>query len=168
MMHKKDARATVQARYEAITDNEYQTLVIEVQRNVTKLFTTLASAHRLAVLSYHANPLWREVPLESLESWNPNCTFEYALLARDAPLPGGNYALIFVPLYGFTLDGYRLGHGAGWYDTLLALQPNALRIGVGTRYGLVDFGTDPHDVPMDIIVTDDGIITFTEVDIPVK
>lgn len=63
---------------------------------------------------------------------------------------------LIVPLVGFDEAGYRLGYGAGYYDrTLAALDPKPLCIGVGLELGrLPSIRPQPHDVPMDVIVTE--------------
>ena len=68
--------------------------------------------------------------------------------------------LCIVPLVGFDRHGYRLGYGAGFYDrTLAAATPRPRTIGVGFASAQLDsIHPQPHDVPMDVIVTDGGII----------
>jgi len=68
--------------------------------------------------------------------------------------------LCIVPLVGFDRQGYRLGYGAGFYDrTLAAATPRPRTIGVGFASAQLDsIHPQPHDVPMDVIVTDGGII----------
>jgi 5-formyltetrahydrofolate cyclo-ligase len=66
--------------------------------------------------------------------------------------------LLIVPLVGFDRRGYRLGYGAGFYDrTLAAAQPRPRTIAVGFASALLDtIHPQPHDIPMDILVTEDG------------
>lgn len=63
---------------------------------------------------------------------------------------------LLVPLLGFDPTGHRLGYGGGYYDRTLAnyrLKP--LTIGVGFDSGrLSTIHPQPHDVPMDAIVTE--------------
>ena len=62
-----------------------------------------------------------------------------------------------VPLLGFDGQGYRLGYGGGNYDrTLAAAMPAPpLTIGVGFEIGRLEtIHPQPHDVPMDLIVTE--------------
>ncbi len=69
--------------------------------------------------------------------------------------------MLLVPLLGFDARGYRLGNGGGYYDrTLAALSPRPRTIGVGfERTRLDDFVACDHDIPMDAIVTEDGVVT---------
>ncbi|TDH59943.1 5-formyltetrahydrofolate cyclo-ligase [Dankookia rubra] len=64
---------------------------------------------------------------------------------------------LLVPLLGFDPQGYRLGYGGGYYDrTLAAARPTPpLAIGVGFEVGRLEtIHPQPHDVPMDLIVTE--------------
>jgi 5-formyltetrahydrofolate cyclo-ligase len=79
---------------------------------------------------------------------------------RDSVIP---QALI-VPLVGFDAQCYRLGYGGGYYDrTLAALTEQSARpFCVGLGYGmhrLDSIRPQPHDIPLDMIVTDHSIVT---------
>ncbi|WP_430432641.1 5-formyltetrahydrofolate cyclo-ligase [Methyloversatilis sp.] len=66
--------------------------------------------------------------------------------------------LLLIPCNGFDARGYRLGYGAGHYDrTLAALEPTPLAVGMAIEDGrLDDLQPQPHDLPMDWIVTEAG------------
>jgi 5-formyltetrahydrofolate cyclo-ligase len=68
--------------------------------------------------------------------------------------------LLIVPLVGFDRRGYRLGYGAGFYDrTLAAALPRPRTIAVGFATAQLDtIHPQPHDIPMDTLVTEDGIV----------
>lgn len=70
--------------------------------------------------------------------------------------------VLLVPLLGFDTTGYRLGNGGGYYDrTLAAMTPRPFTIGVGYELGrLKSIRPQPHDIPMDAIVTEAGIMSF--------
>jgi 5-formyltetrahydrofolate cyclo-ligase len=63
---------------------------------------------------------------------------------------------------GFDEAGYRLGYGAGYYDlTLASYQSKPLAVGVGFELGrLPTIYPQPYDVPMDFIVTEEGVAEF--------
>ncbi len=62
--------------------------------------------------------------------------------------------VLFVPLVGFTDSGQRLGQGGGHYDRWLAEHRPALAIGLAWDVQLcTDLPTEPHDVPLDAVVT---------------
>lgn len=76
------------------------------------------------------------------------------------PVPDeGDWVLpevLLVPLLGFDGAGYRLGYGGGYYDRTLAAMP-AKPLAIGIGYELLRLETihaRPHDVPMDLVVTE--------------
>lgn len=64
--------------------------------------------------------------------------------------------VVVVPGLAFTTSGLRLGQGGGHYDRFLArLRPDCITVGVGFAEQLVDaIPTEPHDVRLDLVVTD--------------
>jgi 5-formyltetrahydrofolate cyclo-ligase len=64
---------------------------------------------------------------------------------------------LLVPLVGFDEDGFRLGYGGGYYDrTLASLRRKPLTIGIGFELAaLPTIHPQPHDIPMDAIVTEE-------------
>jgi 5-formyltetrahydrofolate cyclo-ligase len=67
--------------------------------------------------------------------------------------------VVRAPVLGFDDACYRLGNGGGYFDrTLAVLQSRPLVIGVGyERLRIRTIYPQPHDVPMDVIVTEEGI-----------
>jgi len=65
-----------------------------------------------------------------------------------------------VPGIGFDRQGNRLGHGAGFYDRLLALaSPTAFLLGYGYDFQVVDaIPHEAHDIVMHAMVTPSQII----------
>ncbi len=68
-------------------------------------------------------------------------------------------AAALVPLVGFDPGGYRLGYGGGYFDrTLAALESNPVTVGLGFEIArLKTIHPQPHDIPLDFIVTESGI-----------
>lgn len=66
------------------------------------------------------------------------------------------FDVVIVPMLGFDSDGFRLGHGLGWYDRFLATQTQALTIGLCYEFDFVAKGLprEPHDIPPQYIVTE--------------
>ena len=64
--------------------------------------------------------------------------------------------VVVVPGLAFTPDGRRLGQGGGHYDRFLPrLRPDCRTVGAGFAEQLVDdLPTEPHDVRLDVVVTD--------------
>src|SRR5471030_2250458 len=81
----------------------------------------------------------------------------------DIPIPDGTALVVpdaaIVPMNGFDAQAYRLGYGGGYFDrTLDATSPQPLAIGVAFEFaGLPTIRPQPHDVPMDFVVTEAGI-----------
>lgn len=68
--------------------------------------------------------------------------------------------VLFVVLLGFDKQGHRLGHGGGYYDrTLAILEPIPFTVGIGYEFGSLEtIYPQIHDVPMDVIVSEQGIV----------
>lgn len=67
--------------------------------------------------------------------------------------------LVLAPLMGWDGAGYRLGYGGGYFDrTLAAFAPRPFAIGIGLASArLATIYPQPHDIPMDVILTEDGL-----------
>lgn len=113
-----------------------------------------------SVISYEPLAKWHEVDVTSLPEKLPEIHFDMVENVENAPFPTKKYDAVIVPVFGFNEHGYRLGHGSGWYDKFLATQPQALKIGVGYENTLVDFEPEPHDVRMDIVITEKNCRDF--------
>lgn len=74
---------------------------------------------------------------------------------RDVVTPDA----LLIPLVGFDPAGYRLGYGGGYYDrTLAAYTRRPFCIGLGIESAcLPTIHPQPHDVRMDVIVTEQSI-----------
>ena len=66
---------------------------------------------------------------------------------------------LVIPLLGFDRANYRLGYGSGYYDlTLATALPRPAAIGVGFELSRLEtVYPQPHDIPMDLIVTELGL-----------
>jgi 5-formyltetrahydrofolate cyclo-ligase len=70
--------------------------------------------------------------------------------------------VLLVPLVGFDERGYRLGYGTGYYDRTLAAAPGPLTIGIGYEMtNLPSIHPQPHDIPMDLVVTERGVRAYS-------
>lgn len=66
--------------------------------------------------------------------------------------------IFLVPGVAFDVAGNRLGYGAGFYDNLLAGAPG-MRVALAHLCQLLPhLPTDPRDMPMDMIVTEAGVV----------
>lgn len=73
--------------------------------------------------------------------------------------------IILVPFIAFDRQGYRLGHGGGYYDATLAAlreQKDVLAIGIGYAEQAVLFHlpVEEHDQRLDLIITPKGVHDF--------
>lgn len=76
-----------------------------------------------------------------------------------ATVPLEEMELIIVPGVAYDTAGHRVGRGKGFYDRLLA-DSRATKIGVGYDFQVVDdIDCEPHDVPVDIVITESRFIT---------
>ena len=73
--------------------------------------------------------------------------------------------VILMPLLGFDRHGTRLGYGGGYYDRTLARLARRPRI-IGfafARQEIDHIPRQPHDVPLDTVVTELGVRHFEKV-----
>jgi len=69
--------------------------------------------------------------------------------------------VLLVPCVGFTDAGHRLGYGGGYYDRWLAAHRDATAVGVAWSFSRIDpaiFAAEPHDVPLTLVVTEQGAV----------
>ncbi|HSV58824.1 MAG TPA: 5-formyltetrahydrofolate cyclo-ligase [Variovorax sp.] len=97
----------------------------------------------------------------TFHAWYPGCPMEED--AYDIPKPKDTElivpTLLFVPCLGYSDGGFRLGYGGGFYDrTLAALTPRPFTVGLGFANGLLAHEPQAHDVPLDAILNEDGVV----------
>lgn len=96
----------------------------------------------------------------AFREWWPGCLLERGIWNIPVPAEGPRLVpdLVVAPVVGFDHDCYRLGYGGGYFDrTLAALSPRPAAIGVGhPEAGIPTIYPQPHDIPMDAVITGDG------------
>ena len=101
-------------------------------------------------------------PLQFRE-WTPDVPMERGIwnILQPAPSAGITPTIVIAPLVGFDPECFRLGYGGGFFDrTLAAFSTCPMVIGVGSKIGAIpSIFPQPHDIPMDVIVTGKGEIT---------
>jgi len=175
-MNKSDIRRRVKARKTLLNDTERD----EAARSVFSLLEQTA-AFMLSdrILMYHSLPdelsthdfirRWasrKHFYLPRVNGVNldilPYDESRLALGSFHIEEPTGNditgiddIELIVVPAVAFDRQGNRVGRGKGYYDRLLA-GSKATKIGVGYDFQLIDesIDADPHDVQMDMVITE--------------
>jgi 5-formyltetrahydrofolate cyclo-ligase len=107
----------------------------------------------------------KKSPLQ-FRSWWPGARMRPGVY--DIPVPEDTEIVVpdiaIVPMNGFDEHGYRLGYGGAYFDrTLAALERRIVAIGVA--YEMLRLPTiypQPHDVPMDFVITEAGIYAASE------
>ena len=98
----------------------------------------------------------------TFHAWYPGCPMEDD--AYGIPKPKDTElivpTLLFGPCVGYGPGGFRLGYGGGFYDrTLATLQPRPVTVGLGYTHGwLPDMEPEPHDIPLDALLNDNGVV----------
>lgn len=97
------------------------------------------------------------------------CPLEYRIWAPGDPLERGVWNIlvpaqgpavqpdiVIAPVVGFDDRHYRLGYGGGFFDrTLATMSRKPMKIGVGYAQSRIPtIYPQPHDIPMDVVVTD--------------
>ncbi|MBI4921832.1 MAG: 5-formyltetrahydrofolate cyclo-ligase [Devosia nanyangense] len=105
-----------------------------------------------------------EEPLE-LRLWEQGAALYEAGFGTLAPSelsPQVEPDVIIMPLLGFDKRGTRLGYGGGYYDrTLVRLGKKPRLVGIAFAAQELDaIPREPHDVPLDVIVTEQGARSF--------
>jgi 5-formyltetrahydrofolate cyclo-ligase len=104
----------------------------------------------------------KETHTMTFHAWYPGCPMEED--AYGIPKPKDTEiivpTLLFAPCVGYGPGGFRLGYGGGFYDRMLAnLNPKPFSVGLGFGMGfLPDFEPEPHDMPLDAILNDYGVV----------
>jgi 5-formyltetrahydrofolate cyclo-ligase len=94
-------------------------------------------------------------------AWRKGDAMIPGALGIPTPVPAApplTPALLLVPLLAFDREGFRLGHGAGYYDmTLAGLRAAGPVLAVGVAYAGQEVARVPretHDQPLDWVVTE--------------
>jgi len=96
--------------------------------------------------------------------WTPETTMVRGDWNIPVPPPEADLLVpdfTLAPCLGWTADCYRLGWGGGYFDrTLAVLAPRPRTIGLAlTAAQLPTIHPQPHDIPLDLILTEDGVLT---------
>lgn len=94
--------------------------------------------------------------------WYPGCPMEHDAYDIPKPKDTEEFApeILVVPCLGFGPGGVRLGYGGGFYDrTLAALSPRPFSVGLAYSHGWLPWlQAEPHDVPLDAVLTEQGLV----------
>lgn len=156
-------------RFKAI--NHLRTLISDIAPAVVSLYSAREGELDLTPL---AEDLWQShqtVALPRVVARGHALTFNiwppHSPLEPDAlGIPSATGAeiipaLIIIPMVGYTRTGYRLGSGGGYFDrTIKSFTQPVITVGVSfTELEMPNFPAEPHDIPLNYIVTGKEVIT---------
>ncbi len=129
---------------------------IKAELDLRFWLASLAAKGATAALPVILTP---KAPL-SFRAWTPETRMERGFWNIPIPADGPEIApqITLSPLVGWDGAGFRLGYGGGYFDrTLASLTPSPIAIGIGLDAArLSTIFPQPHDIPMDYIVTETG------------
>ena len=179
-MRKDDLRISIKAQKSLLSDEERRAAAVKVFGMLER-----SAAFMMAdrILMYHS--LADELStLEFIDRWHDRKRFflprvngvDLEVLPYDRSKlqlgafrieePSGDdvvdadsMELIVVPAVAYDRNGNRVGRGKGYYDRLLG-STRAVKVGVGYGFQLVDgdIDSEPHDVKVDMVITEKGVI----------
>jgi 5,10-methenyltetrahydrofolate synthetase len=125
-------------------------------RGLMERIASLGAQCALPVVVERARPL-------IFRAWSPGEPLEKGIWNIPVPSAGAEVVpdIVIAPVVGFDRGHYRLGYGGGYYDRTLAAMTHGPRfLGVGyARAAISTIYPQPHDIPMDLIVTENGIFS---------
>lgn len=156
--------ATLPELRDAATVHVYWPLVAHREVDTRPLIRTLRSEGRTVVLpvvaSFAGAPRLRHVRFEGEDRMRPN-RWGIAEPAGAEEVEPEALDAVVVPAFGAGRDGHRIGHGRGFYDAFLA-GLDALTVGaVYARCLVATVPAEPHDVPLDLVVTEREVVRRT-------
>ena len=121
----------------------------------------LAEFHRAGVIIALPVVETRAAPLV-FRRWTPETRMVRSDWNIPVPPLGAEVLVptfVLAPCLGWDNACYRLGWGGGYFDrTLAGLAPRPLTVGVAlAAAGLPTIYPQPHDIPLDLILTEDGV-----------
>jgi len=121
----------------------------------------LADLHRAGVIIALPVVETRAAPL-IFRRWTPEARMVRGDWNIPVPPPAADLLtpdVALAPCLGWDEACYRLGWGGGYFDrTLAALTPRPQSIGIALSAArLTTIYPQPHDIPLDLILTEDGV-----------
>ena len=102
------------------------------------------------------------VQISSLETGFSTTDYGLRNPIGGVPVPFEDIDMVVTPALGFDKQGNRLGRGGSFYDRFFANDElKALKCGFAFAEQVMDeIPVAEHDLPVDMLVTDEGIISF--------
>ncbi len=131
--------------YNSLADELSTTMFLEKWHKSKNFFLPRVNGNRLEILPYKKEELRRGSFNISEPSGEDVCQI-------------GTIEMVIVPAVAYDTRGNRIGRGRGYYDRLLN-DTKALKVGMGYDFQILDrLEAEPHDVPVDMIITNRRII----------
>ena len=133
---------------------------VEKSRHRTRILVPVMDVRNETLLHYELD---EEITMEKNRFGVPEPKM------RKIPVSPDRIDMVIVPLLGFDARGHRLGYGKGYYDRFLSrLRPDCPKIGIAAALSYVPEGlpTEPHDVSLDFVVTEEKVYNFSETKLP--
>ena len=71
----------------------------------------------------------------------------------DGPVADDTTALVLMPGLAFDPQGHRIGYGGGFYDKVLAAEPNHPTLALCYEFQMLPvLDTEEHDIPVDTVL----------------
>ena len=135
--------------------------VYSPMRGEPDLHATFVDLHNKGIRLALPTVVSSNAPLKFV-AWTPG---EAMLKDRfGAMMPAAEREEIFpqalvIPCVGYNKQGFRLGYGGGFYDRTVARVPRPKTVGVAYAFSLTRFDSDPFDIPMDCVLTENEPVT---------
>jgi 5,10-methenyltetrahydrofolate synthetase len=124
--------------------------------NAVELWQTEQSLHGSVVALPYAYKSPKRMEFRQWDGKPPELRDECGILAASGAVVVPD--VVLVPCLGFTRQAYRLGYGGGYFDRWLAQHPETVAIGLAWAGGEIEFEIAPHDVPMTLVITEQGVV----------
>lgn len=180
---KADLRKKLKSRLASLSDQEYLELSLKVSMLLKNLLNDQFVIQQHLVIGVFApiekEPKWfldMDEAIEKLTAYpayakdkmvfrlalrselEMNQDFGVGILGPSESAKEVSPNIVIVPGLGFTKDGARLGRGKGFYDRYLE-DKSVIKIGIGFEMQIdEDIPSEPHDVKMDFLVTDQRVL----------
>ncbi len=186
VLSKNELRSKIMSRLGDLTPQEYLDLTYRLYADFLKLklldkanyimiyYSVRNEANTVRIINY----LLRAGKRVALPVCTPERDLNAAIIndlsqLRPAPfglmepgpgsplIPNDQLQLIVIPGVAFDEKGYRLGHGAGYYDRFLSKTPKAFRLGLAYDFQLVpEVPVESHDQKMNGLLTTSRYLEF--------
>ncbi len=184
-MNKKDMRKEMMDRLASLDPSDkkrkeetLKTKLLEYisQLNITSVGIVLSMPHEM-----DTDGIISQLKSQGIEIYTPVCNYDQKVMnfcefssfdavvkdekglrvPKDAERVNNAPGLILVPGLIYSQTGYRIGYGGGYYDKFLA-NYTGLKVSLLFEEQLGEVIVEPHDIPVDILITPERTIDAAE------